>query len=118
MKDIVIIDDEECITTLVVSILNKFKYNTISFNNAIIALDYMNKSVDIPKLIIVDIHMPDLSGPDFIKVLNKNSKYDKIKIICFTALMSSAPSIDGKVIAVVEKPFKIKDFINVVKRVI
>lgn len=67
----IIIDDEEFsreITTLLVSRVEKIKLLG-SFSDAIDAIKFINNSEEIVDLVLLDIHMPNFSGIDFIKTV-------------------------------------------------
>lgn len=74
MMNCVIIDDEKTSRFIIQSYCEKFDSIQIldQFESALQALDFVNSNpVD---LIFLDIHMPDLSGFDFIESLNKPPK--------------------------------------------
>ena len=82
---IALIDDEKDFLTLSESFLKKLNgnYNFLSFQSPKEFLKYMQKGfVDI---IISEYNMPEMSGLDLIKVVNKNNKiaqkFSKIPII-------------------------------------
>ena len=87
---IALIDDEKDFLTLSESFLKKLNgnYNFLSFQSPKEFLKYMQKGfVDI---IISEYNMPEMSGLDLIKVVNKNNKiaqkFAKIPIILMTSL--------------------------------
>ncbi len=70
----IIIDDDELASVIIENYCSKLDYVTIlqTFSNALDAIDFINKNkID---LVFLDIHMPELSGFDFIDSLNTPPK--------------------------------------------
>ena len=80
------IDDEPIALGIVASHIKKIPYLELlaEFDNPIDASEYIQKHE--VQLIFLDINMPDLSGVEFARTLNKNSKvifttaYDKYAV--------------------------------------
>lgn len=66
-----------------------------------------------PKLIILDIIIPDISGFEICKEIRKNKKYDKIPIVYLTAIPGfkvKEKMEETKADAYILKPFNLTDF--------
>ena len=110
-KTVVIIDDEKSITELVTTILNQSKINVICFNNPKEALNEIKKNVK-PDLILLDMRMPQLSGPEFCKLVREDEEIKDIKIIFFSASDDINASLLKKynIEGFIQKPFDIHEF--------
>lgn len=69
MKHIVLIDDEESITTLIKDMLFGSEYKITTFNSSPEGLEYIKTSK--PNLLLLDIMMPEIDGFQMIKHVRK-----------------------------------------------
>ena len=78
---IAVVDDEHEILSMIKRFLTRTeKYDVITYSNPLIAVDSIDKNVDI---VLLDIMMPQLNGLDALeKIIEKNSDQ---KIIMMTA---------------------------------
>lgn len=102
------IDDEPLALKQLVNYINKTPFLNLidSFNSALKAIDLINTSkID---LIFLDIQMPDLTGIEFAKIINKDKK-----IIFTTAYQQFA--LEGFKVEAVDyllKPFNYEEFLT------
>lgn len=83
IRSIMVVDDEIELAALFKAFLNKEGYNTISFVDPVLALEYFKETSEKHPLIITDLRMPSLNGLELakkIRELNTN-----IKIFLMTA---------------------------------
>lgn len=83
IQSIIVVDDEIELATLFKTFLNQQGYNTISFVDPVLALEYFKETLDKHSLIITDLRMPALNGIELakkVRELNTN-----IKIFLITA---------------------------------
>jgi DNA-binding NtrC family response regulator len=112
---IIVIDDEESIRTVITAILEKESYSIRSFSNGKEALDFLSEnSADV---IISDIRMLPIDG---IEVLKKAKKIDENVVVI---LITAYSNIENALIAMqqgafdyVEKPFKMEKLRLLVER--
>lgn len=120
MKNSVLLIDDDCITNIFNEALLK---KSISFNNYIkctdaqCAIDVV-ESNNIPKIILLDWHMPDFNGMQFLKEIEKRGICEKtfIFVLSSTQKRSEIELIKNHkyVIEFIPKPLsqeKIKKFI-------
>ncbi len=113
---ILIADDEENITNILKSYLNKEGYETIVVNDGKEALK-MYKLED-PDLIILDLMMPYYSGEQVCKLIRKESR---VPIIMLTAKVGEDNLVKGIDLGAddyIEKPFSPKEVVAKVKAVL
>jgi CheY-like chemotaxis protein len=110
---ILLVDDEQDILTLFQDSLELWGYQTISFDNPIEALTYMDTGNNISKcsLIITDYRMPQINGIDFIKKIREKSDAT-LKIILISAFLKSGftlqENLDNlKIDKIMEKPLSL-----------
>lgn len=108
-----IVDDEQAALNILSNYISKTPFLELigAFTNPIAALDVINKeSIDI---VFLDIHMPEISGLDWIKLLR-----GKTKVILTTAYSQYA--LDGYNLDVVDyllKPVPFDRFLQAVRKV-
>lgn len=79
-KNIVIIDDENEILTMLEKFLSREGYNVKTYNNPVTALASLPKDTDI---VLLDIMMPQMNGLDVLpKLIEKNKD---LKVLMMTA---------------------------------
>ncbi|MFX1259044.1 MAG: response regulator [Promethearchaeota archaeon] len=114
--DVLLIDDDIGTTKLVSEYFNKAKYSIKSVFNARDALKELNRNV--PKLILLDIFLPDMTGYEFCKKLKSNVKFKNIPIVYLTAIPKKEAEEkikDSGGEGLILKPFDFDDFKNVSK---
>src|SRR5688500_10321151 len=84
-KYILLVDDEKDILDLFTEYLISYGLKTISFQNPIEALNFLNGNINNCSLVITDYNMPQMSGLEFIKHIRKIDISFIIKIILITA---------------------------------
>ncbi|MHA1720505.1 MAG: response regulator [Promethearchaeota archaeon] len=116
MQSIIVIDDEKSLTKLAEMILKRQNYNVITFNNPILALDYI-KSHPLPDLVLTDMRMPQLSGPQLCAKIREDERCKDLKIAVFSASISIQQKFldEYHIIGLLPKPFDLQDFIQKIK---
>jgi CheY-like chemotaxis protein len=81
-------------------------FSTRTFTRSRDALEALGKDA-LPDLLVLDMRMPETSGPDFCAELRKNRRYDALKIVFFTASSDLDHDILKKygVLGFIFKPF-------------
>ena len=82
-KSVIVIDDEIELSSIFKTFLRKEGYDTISFSDPLIALEYFKDTFDKHSLIIADMRMPGMNGIELAKRIRQLNS--KIKIFLMTA---------------------------------
>ncbi len=82
---VLIVDDSPTFRRIANNILKKQMFKVLNASNAIEAFEMMKLHPDI-KIIILDYHMPKMTGLEFLVKLRKEHKKDEISVIAVTAL--------------------------------
>jgi DNA-binding NtrC family response regulator len=123
-KYVLLVDDEKDILFLYSECLKSNGYQTISFDNPIEALNYLNKNDNISNcsLVITDYKMPQMSGLDLVKKIREKDSKSKIKTMIVSAYLKNdllKDNIDMKKIdKIIEKPIDIDKLKNEVTELI
>lgn len=114
-------DDEKDILHLFNEYLQNWGYQTISFDNSIDALDYLDNNISNCSLIITDYKMPQMDGIEFIKKIREkycdsSSCSDlHLKMILISAFMKNDLHVQDmvnnlKIDKIIEKPMRLELF--------
>jgi DNA-binding NtrC family response regulator len=123
-KYVLLVDDEKDILFLYSECLKSDGYQTISFDNPIEALNYLNKNDNISNcsLVITDYKMPQMSGLDLVKKIREKDSKSKIKTMLVSAYLKNdllKDNVDMKKIdKIIEKPIDIDKLKNEVTELI
>lgn len=126
MKNILIVDDNKDLTEIYCTRLTIEGFNAVIANNSEKALEQIQKLK--PDLILLDIIMPGLKGPELFAKLKENPETKNIKIVFMTAYASIATpwgematekhikeiGADG----FLRKEMPLENFISVIKRLL
>ena len=83
IRSIIVVDDEIELATLFKTFLRKEGYDTTSFSDPLIAIEYFKDTFDKHSLIIIDLRMPGMNGIELAKRIKQLNS--KIKIFLMTA---------------------------------
>ena len=123
-KYVLLVDDEKDILFLYSECLKSDGYQTISFDNPIEALNYLNKNDNISNcsLVITDYKMPQMSGLDLVKKIREKDSKSKVKTMLVSAYLKNdllKDNVDMKKIdKIIEKPVDIDKLKNEVTELI
>ena len=123
-KYVLLVDDEKDILFLYSECLKSDGYQTISFDNPIEALNYLNKNDNISNcsLVITDYKMPQMSGLDLVKKIREKDSKSKVKTMLVSAFLKNdllKDNVDMKKIdKIIEKPIDIDKLKNEVTELI
>jgi CheY-like chemotaxis protein len=115
VEKILVIDDDKNILSLLDEFLSVYGYRVIVASNGIEGIHLLN-SEDGLGLIITDIRMPGANGNQVAKYLKSKEKTKDIPIIGISGFLDDAePELFD---SIVEKPFKMKELINLINSLI
>ena len=123
-KYVLLVDDEKDILFLYSECLKSGGYQTISFDNPIEALNYLNENDNISNcsLVITDYKMPQMSGLDLVKKIREKDSKSKVKTMLVSAYLKNdllKDNVDMKKIdKIIEKPIDIDKLKNEVTELI
>ena len=117
-KYILLVDDEKDILFLYSECLKSDRYQIVSFDNPIEALNYLNKNDNISNcsLVITDYKMPQMSGLDLIKKIREKDSNSNIKTMIVSAYVKDDLLKDNSYIEridkIIEKPVDVDTLKN------
>ena len=84
-KRILIVEDAEENQMLLKIFLINEGYKITTASDGLEALNYLLKSDELPSVIFLDLQMPKMGGPEFIREVEKNPRLAKIPIVVMSA---------------------------------
>jgi CheY-like chemotaxis protein len=115
-KHVLIAEDDDHMREALQEMLSEAGYRVITAEDGLEALDWLSRvTVD---LVIVDILMPGLGGPELIKRLRETSQLATIPIMVLSGYADLTRYRDLPVDSVQLKPFKLSDFLEKVQQLI
>ena len=85
-KKILIVDDDADIREAVRLALEEQNYLNVEVTESADVASGIQQMKDInPDIVILDLHMPDKTGFDFMDIVHKNKRFAKTKVIMLTA---------------------------------
>ncbi|MGH7932370.1 MAG: response regulator [Candidatus Binataceae bacterium] len=111
---ILVVEDEEEARNFLVRILEFEGFTAIGLSNGAAALDYLQKSAQ-PSLIVLDMRMPIMDGPQFRSALLRDPRLMKIPIVIVTA-MDPAAATGLSAVRVFRKPLDVDALLLIVRQ--
>tara|TARA_B110001454_G_C12723270_1_gene436143 strand:- start:17295 stop:17777 length:483 start_codon:yes stop_codon:yes gene_type:complete len=114
-KSILVLDDEQDIGEIMLDILNPVYQEVVFCSSPIRAKELVAERSF--SMILTDVQMPELPGPDFVKYVRSMGKIDPIIFVtgnATTSVLLSALRLGA--CDVVEKPFEPQDLLQTVER--
>ena len=103
---VLVVDDLDTNIMILEEIL-KDDYNVISASNGKEALDKLRVMKDLPKIILLDIVMPEMNGRELFEILKADKVYQRIPVIFITAENDSESELlAAGAVDFINKPFK------------
>ena len=111
-RSVIVVDDEIELASLFKTFLINSGYDTVSFSDPLVALEYFKDSSDKHSLIITDMRMPGMCGIELAKKIRNFN--DNIKIFLMTAfdivdLENNHDYKAAKINRLLQKPIRFSD---------
>ena len=109
-------DDEQDIILALELLLAEEGYEIITANNGCQALERLAEKI--PDLVLIDVMMPILSGPDTIEKMRANAEYAEIPVVLMSAIKPQVDLQKLKIGAFIRKPFEIDTILKTIEQVL
>ncbi len=98
-RTILLVDDDDDIREIVAEVLSSRGYNMLVACNGREALAVLDSTPHTPRLILLDLMMPDMDGQQFLDVQRLHPKHASIPVVVLTAAGRGPFKTDGPEIA-------------------
>jgi CheY-like chemotaxis protein len=112
---ILVVDDDDAIRESVVEALEDASYPVKAAHHGREALDILRAGDGRPCLVLLDLMMPVMDGWAFAREQSLDPALAGLPVCVITAVGTSHP-IPSDAVAVVRKPFKLKELLDVVQQ--
>ena len=119
-KKILVVDDEEELLALIEKSLSAEGYEVSTVTTAEDAMD--RARMDVPDLILVDIILPDMEGPEAVRALGEDPLTKYIPVIFLSGIVTREQSegtsdvrVGGRLFKALSKPFSSQELMCSVK---
>ena len=112
---VMVLDDIPVNTRLLEKILEKEGFQLFIFNNSIQALDAIQRIH--PDILLLDMMMPGIDGPTFLKNIRSSDAFDSTRVIMVTAVSEAeemAKMADIGANGYVTKPINARTLVNTI----
>ncbi len=121
-KNVMVVDDEQDIRDLLTVMLEDLDFRIETFKNGREAFDAYQKNPNSYDLIISDIKMPEMTGPELLKKLRAHDSSYSPKVVFITGgvkldLRRFNGVDDDFVDGFLYKPFGLKDIVDIIDRI-
>jgi DNA-binding NtrC family response regulator len=118
-NNILVLDDEPDITTVITTSLRKNGFNVFGFTNPFLALEHFQINFKDYSIILSDIRMPGMNGFEFVKK-SREIKPD-VKVLLMTAFdistnIVSKELLSTKVNGFIQKPVSGKELNSIIRK--
>ncbi len=103
---ILVVDDDPDVREALQLLLERRGYEVCTAGNGVEALEELEH--DRPRLILLDLMMPVMSGPQFLKILRADPRFSDLPVLLVTAWPAEAATMAGAQ-GVVSKPVNIHE---------
>ena len=116
-KSVLIVDDEFGLADVTADVLTDLGYEVDIAINGKLALERLaTRTVD---LVLTDVMMPIMDGPELIRSMRADSRFAKIPIILMSALPEAVPQGDAALHdGVLIKPYSLGELLEMIKALI
>lgn len=122
-ETILTVDDEDMILQIITDILSTKGYEVVTATNGKEALRKSRKCS--PDLIVMDIMMPDIDGPEAVKLLKKDPATRDIPILFLSGIVLKESgkteqeiNVGGEFYTALAKPFDADELLNAVHKLL
>jgi putative two-component system response regulator len=101
---VLVVDDVEMNIMILEEIL-KDSYKTITAGNGKQALEVLRNTPVLPKIILLDVFMPEMNGYEMLEIMKADSNLKRIPVIFITTSDSESEALSAGAVDFINKPF-------------
>ncbi|MFP3040364.1 response regulator [Treponema primitia] len=104
LPTVLVVDDVDMNVMILEEIL-KDDYNIMTASNGVEALDRLHKTDVLPKIILLDVFMPEMNGYELLEVMKSDKALKRIPVIFITTSDNESEGLAAGAVDFINKPF-------------
>jgi PAS domain S-box-containing protein len=115
-EQILLVDDELAVREMIKETLETYRYRVLTASDGSEALSLYLQNPSAIELVITDLMMPSMDGPDFIRALINRDPH--IPVICISGLLSDKqpPFEESSALEILQKPFTTERLLSAIRQ--
>ncbi|AEF84195.1 response regulator receiver:Metal-dependent phosphohydrolase HD domain protein [Treponema primitia ZAS-2] len=101
---VLVVDDVDMNVMILEEIL-KDSYKIMTASNGVDALEKLHKAEVLPKIILLDVFMPEMNGYEMLEVMKSDATLKRIPVIFITTSDSESDALSAGAVDFISKPF-------------
>jgi putative two-component system response regulator len=101
---VLVVDDVEMNRLILEEILKK-DYSILTAENGKKALELLRNAAVLPKIILLDVFMPEMNGYELLEVMKADESFKRIPVIFITTSDSESEALSAGAVDFISKPF-------------
>ena len=101
---VLVVDDVEMNVMILEEIL-KDSYHVITAGNGVQALEILRKGSVLPKIVLLDVFMPEMNGYEMLEIMKADNALKRIPVIFITTSDSESDALAAGAVDFISKPF-------------
>ncbi|MDR2518801.1 MAG: response regulator [Spirochaetaceae bacterium] len=104
-RPIVLVVDDVDMNIMILEEILKDSYTVISAGNGVRALEVLHRIPVLPKIILLDVFMPEMNGYEMLEVMKTDRALRRIPVIFITTSDSETEALSAGAVDFISKPF-------------
>jgi putative two-component system response regulator len=101
---VLVVDDVE-MNRLILEEILKNDYSILTAENGKKALEVLQNASILPKIILLDVFMPEMNGYEFLEIMKADESFKRIPVIFITTSDSESEALSAGAVDFISKPF-------------
>lgn len=80
-----VIEDEVYLAEIFAKALTKAGFQTLEITDGQQAIEHLRETQDMPRLVVLDVNLPLVSGKDILRFIRADARFDKTRVILATS---------------------------------
>lgn len=115
---ILVVDDEPAIRRFLTMALACEGYHVLVAEDGLDALQQMQESDVLPDVMLLDMRMPRMDGPELLKTMHADARLRRVPVLALSATKGMIDSSTLRLAAYFDKPFNLDELLDTISAVL